>query len=99
MHSPADVVARRWFDEVWNHGNEATIDELLSPDCFAYGLGENERQVHGPEEFKVFYCNMKSAFPDLRIGVEDIVAEEGKAAVRIVFEGTHEGQGLGMRHT
>ena len=99
MHTPAEVVARRWFDEVWNHGNEATIDDLFSPDCFAYGLGENEGHVHGPEEFKVFYRNMRSAFPDVHIHVEDVVAEEGKAAVRVVLEGTHLGEGLGMPPT
>ena len=33
--TPRSVI-QRWFDEVWNEGNEAVIDELLHPECVGH---------------------------------------------------------------
>jgi hypothetical protein len=40
-----------------------------------------------------------SAFPDIRIHVEDIFASDDKVAVRARFTGTHMGEFLGQRPT
>ena len=34
------ALVRRWFDEVWNKGQEATIDKLFAENGIAYGLGD-----------------------------------------------------------
>ena len=91
----ARVLVHRWFEEVWNHGREATIDELFAPDGIAYGLGEGA-EVRGPDQFKTFWRNLRSAIPDIHIGIEDTVADGDKVAVRVVLEGTHTGDGLGV---
>ena len=57
------VIVRRWFDEVWNQGKEATIDELFAPEGVGRGLGEGEADVHGPADFKSFWRNMRAALP------------------------------------
>lgn len=90
---------RRWFEEVWNQGREEAVDELMAPEAIAYGLGETERDVHGPPEFKHFLRNMRSAIPDVHIEVDDIVVEGDKAAARVTLTGTHLGEGLGVRPT
>ncbi len=41
----------------------------------------------------------RSAIPDLRIVVEDIIAEGDKVAVRYTLEGTHEGELFGVPPT
>jgi hypothetical protein len=33
------MILKRWFEEVWNEGNEAAIDELLSADVIIHGSG------------------------------------------------------------
>ena len=38
MGPTPDAVMRRWFNEVWNEGREAAIDEMFAPDGVAYGL-------------------------------------------------------------
>src|SRR5882762_9551328 len=76
MQQNAKELVHRWFDEVWNQGREETIDELFG-DGVAYGLGESDVTIAGPEEFKVFFRTMRSTFPDLRIDIEDSVAEAG----------------------
>ena len=93
------ALVRRWFKEVWNDGREAAIDELFSDNGIAYGLGDTEAPVHGPAEMKPFVRNLRNTIGDLRISIEDIMAEEDKVMVRMVLEGTHTGNGLGVPPT
>ena len=93
------ALVHRWFEEVWNQGREQTIDELLSTDIAALGLGEIDAEVHNPAQFKIFFHNLKNAFPDLHITIEDTLAEKDKVVVRILIEGTHQGDGLGFAAT
>src|SRR5687768_14847657 len=90
------ALVQRWFDEVWNQAREETIDELFAVDGIAHGLGDTELDVHGPAEFKPFARNLRGALPDLCIRVEDILGEGDKATIRLVLEGTHKGEGLGV---
>jgi len=98
---PSDVKAlvRRWFEEVWNQGRDATIDELCAPDSIGVGLGAGEAPVHGPDGFRVFHRNITSALSDLHITLEDIIAEGDTAVVRITLDAKHTGPGLGVPPT
>jgi steroid delta-isomerase-like uncharacterized protein len=87
---------QRWFREVWNEGREETVDEILAPDAIAHGLGETEPDVQGPEGFKVFLRTIRAAFPDVRIDVDDVLAEGDKIAARVTLQGTHTGEALGL---
>jgi steroid delta-isomerase-like uncharacterized protein len=99
MPHSTETIARRWFEEVWNHKRDATIDELFGPDTVAHGLGESEAPIHGPEEFRIFFRNMLDSFPDCHLTIEDIVTDGDKAVVRFAFEATHLGAGLGVAPT
>jgi steroid delta-isomerase-like uncharacterized protein len=87
-------LSRRWFEEVWNQGREATIDELLLPQTVIHGAGEGGRDLQGPDGFREFYRPFRSAFPDIRVVVEDMLADGDQTAVRLSFTGTHTGPGL-----
>ncbi|HEV3197911.1 MAG TPA: ester cyclase [Bryobacteraceae bacterium] len=89
----------RWFEEVWNQGREEVIEELRAPDAVGFGLGETPAVVHGASGFKVFYHNLRSSLPDLRVTVEHVIAEGDMVAARIQVEGTHMGPGLGIPPT
>ncbi len=89
-------LVHRWFDEVWNQGREATIDELFAPHGVATGLGESDKPVRGPAEFKTFFFNFRTSFPDMHITIDDTVEEGDKVAVRAKIEGTHLGNGIGV---
>ena len=89
-------LTRRWFEEVWNQRRAQTIDELLAPDAIAHGLepgGADPRP--GTAAFRKFWQNFCGAFPDLRIEIEDVIAEGDKTAARFSFRGTHRGDHLG----
>ncbi len=42
---------------------------------------------------------LTGAFPDLRVRIEDMVAEGDRVAVRLRFEGTHQGPFRGIEAT
>jgi steroid delta-isomerase-like uncharacterized protein len=98
MPIDSHTIIQRWFAEVWNQGREESIDELLGPHCVAHGLGEGA-DTQGPAGFKPFLRNMRSAFPDVHIRVEDTIVSDDRAATRVIFEGTHSGNGIGVAPT
>lgn len=62
MNSDPKAIVRRWFEEVWNQGREATIDELFPAHGVTFGLGEADTEVRGPAQCKVFFRNIRGAF-------------------------------------
>jgi steroid delta-isomerase-like uncharacterized protein len=98
---PADIKAlsRRWFEEVWNKARDAAIDELLAPDGIAHGLGEAGQALPGPAEFRKFYRQFRSGFPDASVVVDQVIAEGDTTAVRFTARATHSGDGLGVKAT
>jgi len=89
-------IVRRWFEEVWNQGRIETIDELFAADGVAHGLGED---IHGPAEFKPFHATFRQGFPDMRIELEDLIAEGDKVAFSWTATGTHNGHLMGIAPT
>src|SRR5689334_20187088 len=99
MSEQNKAVIRRWFEEVWNQGREASIDELFPAEAVAHGLGESEADVHGPGEFKTFVANIRGAIPNTHISIDDILSDGDRVAVRVTLQGTHTGYGLGVSPT
>ena len=87
----------RWFEEVWNNQNETAIDEMFADDGIGHGLAAEP--IVGPENFKIFHRAFVSAYPDLKVHVEDTVVEGDKIAVRCRVTGSHQGEGLGISPT
>ena len=84
----------RWFDEVWNNRSEAAVDEMFAEDGIGHGLGAEP--IRGPEEFKKFHRAFVSAYPDLKVKVEDSLVDGDKIAVRCRVTGSHQGEGIGL---
>ncbi|GAC1308395.1 MAG: hypothetical protein NVSMB24_22000 [Mucilaginibacter sp.] len=58
----------RWYDQLWNSGNEDIIDEMIHEQCRAFGLGPGP--VIGPEEFKRFYRTFADNYSNIHITVD-----------------------------
>ena len=96
MYQSAAMIARRWFEEVWNDNRDAAIDELMHPEAVFHMEGS---EVRTPGEFRQMRDAFMSAFPGLRIEIEDVVSNGEHAVVRWHFHGAHNGSGFGERAT
>src|SRR5690348_15859341 len=94
------TITHQWFDEVWNQGRAEAIDRLLAEDAVVHGLvAAGGDEIKGPTGFKPFFQVFRDTFPDIRIVVEDTVAEGDKIAARCTVNGTHLGDARGMAST
>jgi steroid delta-isomerase-like uncharacterized protein len=99
MSDANQQLVHRWFDEVWNQGNPATIDELLLPDGKVHGFPEPSAILTGPSEFKQAHSLFKEAFSNIKVEVDEIIADSDKVAARWTATVTHTGQALGFPPT
>jgi len=83
------AVAMRVFDEIFNQGKFQVASEIYSPDFRNHGLHQSADLKADQEAVRA----EKKAFPDLRVSVQEMIAEGDKVAVSWTFHGTHTGSG------
>jgi len=93
------ALAIRWFEEVWNQGNESTIDELFDPQGKCYGFPESNSVLIGPEGFKTVHRQFQNAFGQIQIHIDDLIAVGDRLAIRWTCNAIHDGDGLGFPAT
>lgn len=86
MPNVASTLLYRWFNAVWNQGNEFAIDELMAEDAIAHGISGDGLQ--GPEGFKSFYREFREQFDDIQIEVHDVVSEGDHESARCTVRAT-----------
>ena len=89
------ALVRRFFEEVWNQGNEAAIDAFIAADA----VGNDPDFGTGREAFRAQWRKWRAAFPDIHFAVEDIIAEGDKVVTRWTLTGTHRGEFMGIPAT
>ena len=99
MSQTNQQLVHRWFDEVWNQGNPATIDELMLPDGKAHGFPEPSAILTGPSEFKQAHSLFNEAFSNISVHVDEIIADGDNVAARWTATVTHTGEALGFPPT
>jgi predicted ester cyclase len=89
---------RRMYEEGFNKGILHVADELIDPECINHEVppGVNNR---GPESLRMVITMLRSAFPDLRFAIEELIAEGDIVAGRLTMNGTHQGSLMGMPPT
>ena len=87
---------RRIYDEAWNQGNMAVVDEGVAT---TYVGHDPLSPIHGPEGFKQYLMMIRSAFPDIQMRVEDQMAEGDQLVTRWSGHGTHQGPLMGIPPT
>jgi steroid delta-isomerase-like uncharacterized protein len=92
------AIVRRINDEVWSEGHLDVIDELIADDFIATVVGAPE-QIRGPQGFREFVVMYRTAFPDLRITVDEQFAEGETVVTRWTATGTNEGELMGIPAT
>ncbi|MEV7869776.1 ester cyclase [Streptomyces sp. NPDC088124] len=84
----------RRFHDVLNSGDAEAIskiiDEVVAPDLLFHApvpMGAT-----GVQALKKVWTVLLRAFPDLRVEIEDVIAEGDKVVVRNTVTGTHRGE-------
>jgi steroid delta-isomerase-like uncharacterized protein len=83
------ALARRFIEEGFG-GNLALADEIVAPTFTNYDPG-TPPLPSGPEGYKQLVTAYRTAYSDLQLSVEDLLAEGDKVAVRWTARGTHTG--------
>ena len=91
-------VVRRLFEEVWNKGNLPVADELFAQN-YSHHDSSTPEFGRGPESEKKRATLYRTAFPDVRLTVEDIIAEGETVTTRWSCRGTHKGDLSGIAPT
>ena len=89
---------RRTYEELFNQGNLANVEELIAPNCINHEVppGMNNR---GPESVRQAVTMLRTAFPDLHFTIEELVAEGETVVGLVTMSGTHQGTLMGIAPT
>jgi steroid delta-isomerase-like uncharacterized protein len=92
------AIVRRLMEEVWNKGNLSLVDELFAPNYEDHDPSTPDFG-RGPESEKKRATLYRNAFPDLRLTIEEIIAEGDTVMARWSCRGTHKGDLGGIAPT
>lgn len=90
--SEANKTVIRRAIECMNKHDLSFLTELY-PECTYHSPATGDLKG---EAFRKFFTNIMNSFPDLRITVEDQIADGEMVMTRYVFTGTHKGDFMGI---
>ena len=88
-----DSLVRRMFENAFNQGKLAVVDELVAPGGVTHSVAWGMPNTR--EGLKQLIVMLRSAFPDLHCVVEDEISAGEKVAAHWTMRGTHKGLFLG----
>ena len=92
------AIVRRLFAELWNNGNLSVADQLFTPN-YTHHDSSSPDFGHGPESERKRATLYRTAFPDLRLTIEDLISEGETVMARWSSRGTHKGELNGIAPT
>src|SRR5215210_9556526 len=81
------TIAREFVEEIFNARKTEMAKDFVTPDIIYHGMAEEVRSL---EEFKRWVAEDLTAFPDMKVTIEDEFGEENKVAIRWALKATHE---------
>jgi predicted ester cyclase len=90
-------LVRRFYKEVYVDWNMSLVDEVVSPQFISHDWPEGGPT--GPRAFRDYYAAIRSAVPDARYEVDDLIAEGDRVVVRWRLLGTYKGDFRGISPT
>jgi steroid delta-isomerase-like uncharacterized protein len=97
MSKEANAAALGKFAEAVNTGNYALFSDVVAADCVDHD--PSPRQAPGPDGYRALFTEMRGAFPDLKVEVADVVADEESIAAAYTLTGTQNGPLMGIAPT
>ncbi len=97
MADTPSIAATKRFGEIVNTGDLDAFPEVVAAGCVDNDPAPD--QGPGPEGFKTFFTAMRTAFPDLKVEPQTMVAEGDQVAFAYTITGTHQGDFNGIAAT
>jgi steroid delta-isomerase-like uncharacterized protein len=91
------AILRTYVETIFNQKQVDRADDLVAPDYLDHAALPG--QAPGLEGAKQKWAMYLAGIPDLRVTIEELVAEGDMVAVRRSYEGTHQGELLGIPAT
>ena len=92
------VLVRQFVEEIFNRGNMSVVNELFAPDFVEHE--ELPAGIPNDREGVIQLTTMlRSAFPDFKATIDDIIAEGDKVVIRQTWRGTQKGEFMGIPPT
>jgi steroid delta-isomerase-like uncharacterized protein len=93
----AQPLVQVFYDELWNAGNDALVEEVLDESFqFRGSLGQS---TVGRDQWRSYRDSVRAASADFHNEVVTLVAAEEQVAARLRYTGTHTGPLLGIAAT
>lgn len=97
MSKERNKEAQQKFGDAINSGNLEQLRDLVSPNVKEHDPAPN--QGPGAQGYIDFFTMMRNAFPDMKVEVEHLVADEENVAFAYTLTGTHKGDFMGIAGT
>ena len=94
MSKEANIAAQKKFGEAVNTENYDSFKELVAVNSIDHDPAPG--QGSGPEGYVKFFKMLRKAFPDMKLTVEQISADEETVSFAYRVTGTHGGDFMGI---
>ncbi|MFF8406211.1 ester cyclase [Streptomyces sp. NPDC015684] len=97
MSQQTNIAAQTAFGEAVVAGDLDALDAIVAPDAVDHDPAPG--QGPGPDGYEAMFGELRSAFPDLHVRVEHLMATDDELAFAYVITGTHLGPLMGRPAT
>ncbi|KGF72405.1 hypothetical protein DO97_08380 [Neosynechococcus sphagnicola sy1] len=81
-------IVRRYIEEIWNLGNLDLLETLVDPHIVRHTMSPiTGGETGGRSALKIDIANIRNAFSDLNMRIDDLIAENEKVVVRWLITG------------
>jgi len=91
----AKEIIRRWNEEGWSGGKYELAHEIISPNMVVHGAG-GQAVGMGPDGLIDLIKTWRTAFPDGRMEIDDLIVEDDLVGIRNTWSGTHQAEFYGV---
>ncbi|AWW41699.1 ester cyclase [Streptomyces cadmiisoli] len=93
MSKQTNMAAQTAFARAVVTGDLDALEQVVAPGSIDHDPATG--QGPGPEGYKVMFAELRSAFPDLNVEVEHLLATDDELAFAYTISGTHLGELMG----
>lgn len=97
MSKEENITTQESFGKAVNNGKLYEFTDLMTADVEDHDPAPD--QGEGPEGFIAFFTKFRTAFPDLEVAVDKMVADDENIAIAYTVTGTHDRPFLGLPAT